>query len=154
LALETLFAGREMDLAEMMFGLKKTAADLNLPMGERRKTYNSRLAQETGKWAEARGRGKAFHQAVFHAYFAEGRNIGRTANLIRLAVRAGLPEDEAREVLEGRTFREAVDEDWSRALRMGITAVPTFVMDHQRVVGAQPYEHLAAWMKAMHVEKC
>ena len=46
LNLEELFAGRNLDIEQMMQNLRKVAFDMGLPWGERRKTYNSRLAQE------------------------------------------------------------------------------------------------------------
>ena len=54
----------------------------------------------------------------------------------------GLPIDAAREVLEKRTYRAAVDADWKLSREYGITGVPTFVVGRRGVVGAQPYEAL------------
>ena len=125
-----------------MAGLKRVADGEGLPFGERDMTYNSRLAQELGKWAESEGRGEPFHDAVFRAYFVEGRNIGKTQELMDVASSVGLSGEKAREVLEARGFKEAVDSDWSRSRSMGVTAVPTFLLDHRFVVGAQPYEVL------------
>ena len=59
-----------------------------------------------------------------------------------LAEAVGLPEKEAGEILKTRAFKEAVDSDWALCEKMGISAVPTFVLDHQSLVGAQPYEAL------------
>ncbi len=125
-----------------MARLKKAARDLGLPLGERKKTYNSRLAQELGKWAETKGRGDEFHDAVFRAYFVDGRNIAKSDILVTLAGAAGLSEKDAGEILQSRAFREAVDSDWALCERLGISAVPTFLLDHQSLVGAQPYEAL------------
>jgi predicted DsbA family dithiol-disulfide isomerase len=119
----------------------------------RRKTYNSRLAQELAKWAEFKGRGEEFHKAVFRAYFVEGRNIGKIKELALLAKSLGLPDQEATRVLESRTFQEAVDDDWSRSRAMGVTAVPTFAMNRQGVVGFQPYEELEQFLKTNHVQR-
>jgi len=129
------------------------AEELGLPLGERKKTYNSRLAQELAKWAESKGKGDEFHQAVFHAYFVEGKNIGQKDALVNLGKSVGLPAEEAKRVLHLRSFRKAVDSDWSKAYEMGITAVPTFVIDTQTVVGAQPYEVLEQFLKANNVKK-
>ncbi len=52
----------------------------------------------------------------------------------------GLPEEAAREVLEQRTFKDAVDQDWVRSHQSGVTGVPTFAAGGYGVVGAQPYE--------------
>jgi len=142
-----------MDIGQMMLRLKKVAEELGLPLGERKKTYNSRLAQELGKWAESKGKGDEFHDAVFRAYFVDGKNIGKEEELIVLAGSVGLPAEEAKKVLQSRTFRDAVDSDWARSHQMGITAVPTFLIDKETVVGAQPYEVLEQFLKANGVKK-
>jgi len=129
-----------------MARLGRVAAEEGLPFGRREKTYNTRLAQELGKWAEAKDSGEPFHMAVFHAYFADGMNIARIPNLLDLAVKVGLSDQEAQEVLEKRTFREAVDSDWKRSHQMGINAVPTFLMNGKALVGAQPYDVLERFL--------
>jgi len=153
LDLEELFAGRSMDVKQMMARLKQVADTVGLPFGERKKTYNSRLAQELGKWAESQGQGEEFHKAVFHAYFVDGKNIGKIPELIELARSVGLSGEEARAVLEARTFKKAVDLDWARAYRWGVTGVPTFIMNRQGVVGAQPYEVLEQLLRVNNVKK-
>jgi predicted DsbA family dithiol-disulfide isomerase len=105
-------------------------------------TYNSRLAQELGKWADTQPGGEAIHDALFRAYFVETRNIGDPAVLVEIARRVGLSAGAAAEVLDQRTFKDAVDEDWKRSRQYGITGVPTFVAGGYGVVGAQPYEAL------------
>ena len=42
-----------------------------------------------------------------------------------------------REVIEKRTFKAAVDEDWKLSRQIGVTGVPTFVAGRYGVVGAQ-----------------
>jgi predicted DsbA family dithiol-disulfide isomerase len=132
---------------------KKAAAEVGLPLGERTRTYNSRLAAELGKWAESRGKGDAFHHAVFRAYYVDGVNIAKADELITLVEAVGLPEKEAGDVLKTRSFREAVDSDWDLAYRMGISSVPTFVLDRQAVVGAQPYEVLEQFLLSNGVKR-
>jgi predicted DsbA family dithiol-disulfide isomerase len=113
-----------------------------LPYGDRRMTYNSRLAQELGKWADTQPGGEAIHDALFRAYFVDGLNIGDADVLLKIAKSIGLPEEGAREVLEKRTFKDAVDADWDKSRQYGVTGVPTFVAGQRGVVGAQPYETL------------
>ncbi len=133
----------------MMARLREAAEAEGLPLGQRTRTYNSRLAQELAKWAESRGRGGPFHAAAFRAYFADGANIARVPVLAGIAGSVGLSGEEARRVLEARSFKAAVDADWARSRAMGVTAVPTFVLGTRALVGAQPYEVLerfvAAW---------
>jgi predicted DsbA family dithiol-disulfide isomerase len=118
-----------------------------LPYGERTMTYNSRLAQELGKWADTQPGGDAFHDALFRAYFVEARDISRPAVLLDVVQQIGLPVDDAREVLERRTFKDAVDADWALSREYGISGVPTFVAGGYGVVGAQPYEALEALVR-------
>jgi predicted DsbA family dithiol-disulfide isomerase len=141
-----MYAGRNLDPHEVMARQKRAAAEAGLPMAERTKTYNSRLATELGKWAESKGKGDAFHSAVFRAYYVDGANIAKHGTLTGLAEAVGLPGREAADVLKSGAFREAVDADWELAAKLGITAVPTFVLDGWAVVGAQPYEALGKFL--------
>ena len=141
-ALADLFAGRNVDRNAMHAQMKARMDAEGLPYGERTMTYNSRLAQELGKWADTQPGGEAIHDALFRAYFVEARDISEPAVLLDIVARVGLPVGGAREVLERRTFRDAVDADWELSRRYGVTGVPTFVVGRQGVVGAQPYEVL------------
>jgi len=126
----------------MLARMKQTADELNLPLGERTRVHNSRRATELGKWAEAQGRGDAFHDAIFRAYFAEGANIADPAVLKEVCSRLDLDPNEATRVLTDGTYKKAVDDDWHYAGSLGVTAVPTFLAAGRTVVGAQPYEML------------
>jgi predicted DsbA family dithiol-disulfide isomerase len=141
-SLADLFAGRNVDRAAMHAQMKARMDAEGLPYGERTTTYNSRLAQELGKWADTQPGGEALHDALFRAYFVEARDISQPAVLLEIVEHLGLPVDAARQVLEQRTFQAAVDADWELSRRYGITGVPTFVAGRRGVVGAQPYEVL------------
>jgi predicted DsbA family dithiol-disulfide isomerase len=143
-ALADLFKGRSLDLRSMHAQMKARMDAEGLPYGERTMTYNSRLAQELGKWADTQPGGEAIHDALFRAYFVEARDISRPEVLLEIVEQVGLPREAAREVLEKRTFKEAVDADWALSREYGITGVPTFVAGRFGVVGAQPYEALEA----------
>ena len=152
-SLEALFPGRTLNLEEMRLHMKRVADMEGLPLRDRNMTYNSRLAQELGKWAESRGMGDEYHNGVFRAYFVEGKNIGKNSELVALAKSIGLPGEEAQDTLEARSFRDAVDRDWEHSRRMGVTAVPTFKIDSQTVVGAQPYEVLEQFLRDREVRE-
>jgi predicted DsbA family dithiol-disulfide isomerase len=141
-SLADLFAGRNLDLKSVHAQMKARMDAEGLPYGERTHTYNSRLAQELGKWADTQPGGEALHDALFRAYFVEARDISQPSVLLEIAERVGLPVDEARRVLQDRTFKAAVDADWALSRRYGVTGVPTFVAGRRGVVGAQPYEVL------------
>ena len=146
MTLEELFAGRPINIKQVLENLSSVAAELGLPLGKREKTYNSRMAQELGKLAEKQGFGEQFHMAAFKAYFADGWNIGLDSTLIDLGTSIGLSEIDVKDALEKRTFKNAVDEDWNRSHQKGVTAVPTFILNGISLVGAQPYEKLVEMM--------
>jgi len=133
--------------------LISTAKELGLPFGHRERTFNSRLAQELGKFAEQQQKGDAFHNAVFRAYFADGLNLALQSTLAELGASVGLPDEKIQEVLEQRLFKDAVDKDWTRSHQMGVTAVPTFMMNGASLVGAQPYDKLVEMMEIHGVKK-
>jgi len=141
-SMDVLYAGRNVD-PEAMYLRMKTLMDVEgLPYGRRTHTYNSRLAQELGSWAETQPGGDAIHDALYRAYFVAARNIGDPEILVELAQGVGLPGDEARAVLAERRFKDQVDADWAKSRSYGVTGVPTFVANGRGVVGAQPYEVL------------
>ena len=142
LTLDELFAGRGIDIPALLEHLRRVAAECGLPFGMRQKTFNSRRAQELGKWAESLGRGEDFHMAVFRAYFVDGLNIAEVAVLTGLVEALNLDGAEAERILTAGTFKQMVDQDWAYSRTHGITAVPTFMVDGRTVVGAQPYEAL------------
>ena len=150
-SLEELFRGRNVDRKAMHAQMKARMDAEGLPYGERTMTYNSRLSQELGKWADTQPGGEAFHDAMFRAYFVDARNISEPAVLLEIV--AEVPRAAAAEVLEKRTFRAAVDADWKLSREYGITGVPTFVAGHRGVVGAQPYEVIERLVKQAKAEE-
>jgi predicted DsbA family dithiol-disulfide isomerase len=139
-AMAEFYAERKLDPEAMYARMKRLMDAEGLPYGRRTHTYNSRLAQELGKWADTQPGGAALHDALYRAYFVDARNIGDVEVLIDVAQAVGLPADEARAVLAERRFKAAVDADWTKSRAYGVTGVPTFVAAGQGVVGAQPYE--------------
>jgi predicted DsbA family dithiol-disulfide isomerase len=146
-SLEELFAGRAYDVPKMQAQMRARMTAEGLPYGDRKMTFNSRLAQELGAWADTQPGGAAIHDALFRAYFVDGRNIGDAAVLVEIAASVGLPAGGAREVIEKRTYRAAVDSDWEKSRRYGVTGVPTFVAGNNGVAGAQSYEVLEQLVK-------
>ncbi len=153
LPLAELYARKGIDIVEATARQRRAAAELGLPFGERKYSYNSRKAAELGKWAEEKGQGDVFVNALFRAYFADDRNIGLVEVLADIANALGLPAAEAETVLNKGTYKKAVDDDWALSRRLGVTAVPTFVFGGRAVVGAQPYETLEKFLLAGGVKK-
>jgi predicted DsbA family dithiol-disulfide isomerase len=141
-SLAEMYAKRGLDPEAMYARMKGLMDAEGLPYGRRTHTYNSRLAQELGKWADTQPGGEAIHDKLYRAYFVDSRNIGDPDVLVEIAQSVGLPAEEARAVLDERRFKDAVDADWAKSHQYGVTGVPTFVAARHGVVGAQPYEVL------------
>ena len=88
------------------------------------------------------------------AYLTEGEPIGDPRALERLAIEAGLPADEVREVLATERFTEEVREDERTAHSLGINAVPFFVVDRAfGASGAHPPEALLQLLERARQER-
>ncbi len=141
-ALQDLFRSGPEDIAAKYARMKTLMEAEGLPYAERSHTYNSRLAQEVGSWADTVDDSGAIHDALYRAYFVGRRNLGNKDVLLGIAESIGLKRDSVRKVLDERTFRAAVDSDWAKSRECGVTGVPTFVAGRARIVGAQPYESI------------
>ena len=120
-AMAELYAGRNVDPEAMYARMKGLMDTEGLPYGRRTHTYNSRLAQELGKWADTQPGGEALHDALYRAYFVDARNIGDPADLQALAVEAGLEEGDVADVLAGDTYRDRVLGSTAQAQSIGVS---------------------------------
>lgn len=136
LLLSDLLRGVDLDAVHQR--LYTLMDELGLPHGARERTYNSRLAQELGMWADTQPGGAALHRLLFTAYFAEDRNLAQPAVLLNVAAQAGLDTAAATKVLTERSFSEAVDQAWQQARALQINGVPAFIARGYQVAGFQP----------------
>lgn len=83
--------------------------------------------------------GDAIAHALFRAYFAEGRDIGRRDVLVDLAAAHGLDADAVEAVLASDAGQEPVRRSQEQAARLGVRGVPFVVVGGTHgVSGAQP----------------
>jgi predicted DsbA family dithiol-disulfide isomerase len=93
-----------------------------------------RLAERHGLAADA-------VDALFVAYFCEGRDIGDISVLVAVAAGLGMDATATRRLLGGTAESEAVHADNLRAHRLGINGVPCFVVQGRHAIaGAQEPE--------------
>lgn len=85
--------------------------------------------------------GPELEERLFSAYFTEGKDLNDLETLVKLATEVGIPGDEARNVLIGNDYADAVNQDIQEAMVVGVRGVPFFVFDRKYAVsGAQPTE--------------
>jgi predicted DsbA family dithiol-disulfide isomerase len=85
----------------------------------------------------------ALKERLFRAYLTDGEPIGDPTSLARIAPETGLDRDEVGRVLASDAYANEVRADEEEARRLGIRAVPFFVLGGvYGVGGAQPVEVL------------
>jgi predicted DsbA family dithiol-disulfide isomerase len=90
----------------------------------------------------------AMKERIMRAHFTEGALVSDHEQLIALADEVGLDADEVRTMLDSDRFADAVRDDERTAGALGISAVPTFVVDRKLgAAGAQPPEQLLALLQ-------
>lgn len=111
---------------------------------DRARPGNSFDAHRVLHLAAERGVQDAAKERFLAAYLCEGEPVAEAETLARLAGEAGLDPDEARKVLAGDAYADAVRADEATARQLGVGGVPFFVFDRAFAVsGAQPAEVLA-----------
>ena len=141
--LSTLFPG--VDLVRMHDQTRKFAArfgvtDFNPPD----RIQNSRRALAMAEYARDSGHLEAFRAAAFEDHWRRGKDLEAIGDLRELAVRTGLDAEAAVASVDDPLYLDRVDEKQAEARRQGITGIPTFVLGHERVIGCQPFDVLAA----------
>ena len=92
-------------------------------------------------WARETGQQNALAEILFRRYFLDNEDIGDIETLTAAAVEAGMDADLVRERLSGDADDEAVRAVAQYASQMGISGVPTFIIDNKYAVqGAQTAE--------------
>ena len=115
---------------------KAAGAEIDFTKARPGNTFDAhRVIHLAGK----RGVQEAVKERLLGATFTEGEPIGDRDVLLRLAVEAGLPEDETSAVLDSDAYANEVRAEENLAFDLGISAVPFFVIDRTfGVPGAQP----------------
>jgi len=92
-------------------------------------------------------------EALFRAYFLDGRDIGDVAVLAEIGIAAGLEGKVLRDYLAGTDDVERVQNEDTTARRMGIQGVPCFIFNRKYAVsGAQEPEVLLQVMERVKME--
>lgn len=108
---------------------------------------NTTDAHRLARWAGGQERGDEVAEGLFRAYFSEGRDIGKKDVLADIGEAAGLDRTLLLDLLAGDADRAAVEAEAERARDLGISGVPTQVIeDRLMLVGAQS---ASAWQQAI-----
>lgn len=102
---------------------------------------NSHKALEVTELARDLGLHEPVHTRLMDAYWSEAANIGDEEVLLDLVAEAGLDRDEAQAALADGRYRTRIAHSTREANRVGINAIPAFVLDNRLLLlGAHPHE--------------
>lgn len=129
----------------MQARLREQAAEEGLEMANRPGVSNTHEALAASAYAqrEEPDRFPCFHEALFRAYFGEGRDLGRREVILEAAEECGLDAEALEEALAQGRYDPVLEETAREARMRGIGGTPTFVFgERYGAVGAQPVAYL------------
>jgi len=90
-------------------------------------------------WAKEQGKQSELQMALFTAHFTDNQRLNDRDTLLDLVVQVGLARDRGAEILAGDDYRELVRSEQQRMHQLGISSVPTFIINDQySISGGQP----------------
>jgi len=105
------------------------------------RTPNTILAHRLIRYALRENRQDQVVEALFRAYFIDGRDIGVVENLVAVTEALGMDADRVRSYLESDQDLAEIRAEDAFARQIGIQGVPCFIIDRKFAVsGAQPPE--------------
>ena len=114
---------------------------LSIDFAAMKRTPNTINAHRLIHWAGLEQKQQGLVDALFDAYFCKGVDIGESDNLCDIAEKAGLERDVIAHLLDGDTDCQMIRERDAHSRKMGVNAVPTFIVANQHAVpGAQTPE--------------
>jgi predicted DsbA family dithiol-disulfide isomerase len=130
-------------------GVAPAAKALGITMQMPTFGVRTRKAHEAARLARVLGRERPMRDALFAAYFAEGRDIGRIDVLTRIAGEVGLDITEMKVTLDIDQYSDEVALEASEASAMGLQGVPAYVdLDHEpprALIGLREYDTVLKW---------
>jgi predicted DsbA family dithiol-disulfide isomerase len=135
--------GGEAHADRLYTNVREAGATVDIPFAfdRIRRTPNTRDAHRLIRYAAAEGRADSMVEALFQAYFIDGRDIGSCGTLAEIAGEVGLDRRAVALWLDSPADRAEVLAEDRGARRIGINAVPCFIFErHYAVSGAQDPE--------------
>ncbi len=140
--LETKFGGKE-NAVRVYSEIEQHATEegLEIDFAAIKRTPNTINAHRLIHWAGIEQKQNAVVDALFAAYFKEGRDIGDTDVLADIADSAGMDAAVVRKLLKSDADIEDIRKRDAHSREMGVNSVPTFIVANRHAVpGAQPPE--------------
>lgn len=130
------------------------AEDIPFAFDSIHRTPNTFDAHRLIGWAKTVGLQDEMVERLFHLYFVEGGDLCDKAVLAGAAAAIGMERPVVERLLASEADVALVRREIDAARRIGITGVPTFIIDsHYAVVGAQDPAIIAGAIAKAHAER-
>jgi len=137
-------------LKQMLLALEAAGQSENIPFdfASIGRTPNTLNAHRLIRWSLSAGCQDAVVTSLFETYFEQGKDIGDPDVLSAIAGAAGMDSDLVTELLSSDSDRDLVTSEIDSARNMGVSGVPTFVVNNEFAVsGAQEPDTLLQLLK-------
>ena len=122
-------------------------AGLNIQFEAMKRTPNTLDAHRLIHWAGIEGKQNETVDALFKAYFEEGRDIGDHEVLADIADGVGMDASVVLKLLQSENDAQDIRDRDAHSRKMGVSSVPTYIVANKHAVpGAQPPE---LWVKVI-----
>ena len=125
---------------------KKAGLDFNF--NKTKNLPNTFLAHRLLWFSRSKDMQDVIAEALFHAYFTEGRDIGSINELISISTESGLKKTEIEKFFKTDVGSDEILREELRAKEMNIFSVPTYIFNKKYLlVGGQEADTFMAYMK-------
>ena len=112
------------------------------PIKKPAKISNTLKAQLASEYARTLGRFREFQMKVYETYFLEGEGIGTKDEVLSVGMKMGLDPVELEKSFNNREFLRKITSDDTEARGLGVTGIPTIMVNGRLAMGALPYDEL------------
>ena len=125
------------------------SVEINFAFDRIARTPNSVDSHRLIRFAERTGKADAMVETLFIEYFINGRDIGSRPVLLDFGRKLDLDVEGLRDYLDSEEGVRSIYDENSRAHRLGVNGVPSFVFNEKMVIsGAQEPQVLASMIDA------
>lgn len=129
----------DIDIEAIYKNFNKAGSDYGIIFNPVSFLPNTRLALLAGEYAKDIGKFHSFHNAVYHAYFTSGKDIGDSQVLLEIASAVGIPTSGVLSALADQKYLDRLEQNRELGRSHQVAAIPTYIINgQQKIVGAQP----------------
>ncbi len=129
------------DVPRLYDGIRQHAREVGITIGPVPRKYNTHLSLLLTEYAKEQEKALEYNQAVFRAFWTDGRDISDPAVLEQIMTGIGLDFTAAMIGVKSGEYDLRFEDEKALARQLRITAVPAFIFDDKYLIsGAQPAE--------------